>query len=113
MLQQIIKHFAHADSPLSHIATAKKPHTSSSRQSQPKPQSTTPEARTTELIQRLKPFHLTKSEVLNIANHRPRNETVLDVLVEEMEERFSTEQQGEVLGIVREVYDLPDVMVEG
>lgn len=66
-------------------------------------------AKTAELIQHLKPFNLTKSEVLMLANHRPRNETVLEPLIEEVEERFSAEQQEEVLRIVSEVYGLPDV----
>jgi len=48
-----------------------------------------------------------------LANHRPRNETVLEALIEEAESRLSPEQQSEVLEVVKEVYGLPDEVDEG
>ena len=68
------------------------------------------------LVLRLKPYRLTKSEVLMLSNHRPRSEQVLEVLVEEANIRFSAEQQSEMVGIVREVFGLGDAeeeMAEG
>lgn len=55
-------------------------------------------------------FELTRrrSELLMLTNHRPRNESVLDVLIEECETRFDADQQAEILKVVREVYKLPD-----
>lgn len=59
-----------------------------------------------ELVRRLKPYRLTKSEVLMLSNHRPRSEQVLEVLVEEAGIRFSGEQLTEIVGIVEEAFGL-------
>lgn len=58
------------------------------------------------LVRRLKPYRLTKSEVLMLSNHRPRSEQVLEVLVEEANIRFSAEQLTEIVGVVGEVFGL-------
>lgn len=45
---------------------------------------------------------MTKSEVLMICNLRPGEQTLLDCVVEECDERFSSQQQEEILGVVRD-----------
>lgn len=50
----------------------------------------------------LEPYGLTKSEVLMTCNLRPGEQTLLDCVVEECDERFSSEQQEEILRIVRD-----------
>ena len=53
-------------------------------------------------MQGLEPYGLTKSEILMICNLRPGEQTLLDCVVEECDERFSSEQQEEILRIVRD-----------
>ncbi|MCJ1473724.1 hypothetical protein MMC13_002375 [Lambiella insularis] len=60
-------------------------------------------AATRTLLQRLKPYHLTKAETLMVLNLRPRDLGLLDCVVEECDERFSEEQQEAILRIVGEV----------
>ena len=47
-----------------------------------------------------------------IANHRPRNEQVLEVCVEEFGQRFDETRQAEIVSVIREVYGLEEVMEE-
>ncbi len=53
-------------------------------------------------MQGLEPYGLTKSEILMICNLRPGEQTLLDCVVEECDERFSSEQQEGILRIVRD-----------
>ncbi|CAF9934916.1 MAG: hypothetical protein ALECFALPRED_006177 [Alectoria fallacina] len=55
------------------------------------------------LITGLQPYNLTKSEVLMIVNLRPESLGLLDCVVEECDERFTTEQQDEIVRIVGHV----------
>ncbi len=70
-------------------------------------------------MQGLEPYGLTKSEILMICNLRPGEQTLLDCVVEECDERFSSEQQEEILRIVRDALgikneeDAVGVAVEG
>ncbi|KAF3081729.1 hypothetical protein TWF569_010946 [Orbilia oligospora] len=61
----------------------------------------TPEA-TTKLVEDLakSPLQFEKIEVLMILNHLPKNETELDVLIEELESRLSEEQITKVLDTI-------------
>ena len=61
----------------------------------------------------LEPFNLTKSELLVILNTRPQDQSLLDCVVEECDERFSTEQQDEILRIVRDVLGGDEEQGEG
>ncbi|RVD89985.1 uncharacterized protein DFL_000969 [Arthrobotrys flagrans] len=47
------------------------------------------------------PLQFEKIEVLMMLNHLPKNETELDVLIEELESRLSEEQIAEVLDTIR------------
>ncbi|KAK6507351.1 hypothetical protein TWF481_005788 [Arthrobotrys musiformis] len=62
----------------------------------------TPDA-TTKLVEELAklPLQFEKIEVLMMLNHLPKNETELDVLIEELESRLSEEQISEVLNIIQ------------
>ncbi|KAK6343203.1 hypothetical protein TWF730_010803 [Orbilia blumenaviensis] len=64
--------------------------------------SQTPEA-TMKLVEDLakSPLQFEKIEVLMMLNHLPKNETELDVLIEELESRLSEEQIAEVLSIIQ------------
>lgn len=55
------------------------------------------------LVTGLQPYKLTKSEVLMIVNLRPENLGLLDCVVEECDERFSSEQQDEIVKIIGDV----------
>ena len=55
------------------------------------------------LIDKLEPYELSKAEVLMISNLRPTTSVLLDVIVEECDERFSEEQQEGILGVIRDV----------
>lgn len=75
-----------------------------------------------EMLRRLQPYSLTKydpfvtlgctplmrnrSELLMIVNHRPKDEAVLETLIEEIDTRLSAAQQREVIDIVADVYGL-------
>ncbi len=54
-------------------------------------------------MQALKPYGLTKSEVLMILNLRPEELGLLDAVVEECDGRFSGEEQEEMVRVVGEV----------
>ncbi|MCJ1305089.1 hypothetical protein MMC08_007903 [Hypocenomyce scalaris] len=55
------------------------------------------------LLTRLKPYDLTKAELLMILNLRPMDMGLLDCVIEECDMRFSAEEQEEILGVVGEV----------
>lgn len=55
------------------------------------------------LVAGLRPYDLTKSEVLMIANLRPEGLGLLDCVVEECDERFTAERQDEIVKIVGDV----------
>lgn len=56
-----------------------------------------------ELVHRLKRFSLEKSEVLMILNLRPSELGLLDCIIEECDERFSDEEQNDILSVVSTV----------
>lgn len=56
-----------------------------------------------QLLERLRPYDLTKAEVIMLFNHRPETIATLNTVVEDLEERFSTEDQEALIGIVVEV----------
>jgi len=60
-------------------------------------------------MQGLEPYGLTKSELLMICNLRPGEQTLLDCVVEECDERFPSVQQEEILRIVRDALGITDV----
>ncbi|XDG03441.1 hypothetical protein ABKA04_003056 [Annulohypoxylon sp. FPYF3050] len=55
------------------------------------------------VIKNLSPYELSKGECIMILNIRPTNVAVLNVIIENMEDRFSAEQQQEILDIVVEL----------
>ncbi|RMJ08628.1 hypothetical protein CDV36_011763 [Fusarium kuroshium] len=57
----------------------------------------------TQLLERLRPFNLAKSEVIMIINLRPSTPPVLGSALEDMYERFTAEQQEEMVTIIAEV----------
>ncbi|KAI9846666.1 MAG: hypothetical protein M1837_003721 [Sclerophora amabilis] len=60
------------------------------------------------LFTALQPFDLTKAELLMIINLRPSNLTILDTIIEEMDERFTEAEQEEILRLVGEVLGLDE-----
>lgn len=60
------------------------------------------------LLQKLKEFRLTKAEKLSILNNRPSNLIELEILIEENEERFSTETMNQLLEIIQMSQDDED-----
>lgn len=56
-----------------------------------------------QLLERLRPYDLTKAEVIMLFNHRPEAIATLNTVVEDLEERFSTEDQEALINIVVEV----------
>jgi len=66
------------------------------------------------LLTRLSKYNLTKSEVLMIFNLRPKDAMGLDVIVEEADDRFSEEEQEEILNAVGDVLGrVPEKSEEG
>ncbi|KJZ80188.1 hypothetical protein HIM_00038 [Hirsutella minnesotensis 3608] len=57
----------------------------------------------TQLLERLRPFELSKGEVVMILNLRPADVVALNTIIEEMVERFSDEQQQEMVDIIAQV----------
>lgn len=55
------------------------------------------------LIQKLHPYQITKGECIMILNLRPTNTPILNAVIEDMEDRFSAEQQQEILDIITEI----------
>jgi len=61
------------------------------------------EETTLQLVEQLAKFQLEKIEVLMVLNHLPKNETELDVLVEELESRLSDDKVAQALEIINQV----------
>lgn len=61
-----------------------------------------PEGSTLELVKGLHKYKLTKAETIMILNLKPRDAITLDILVEELDDRFpdTGSQQGEILDVV-------------
>lgn len=55
------------------------------------------------LVELLQPYQLTKGETLMIINLRPLDLTLLDCIIEECDERFTSKQQEGILRIVGDV----------
>ncbi|KAI9696013.1 MAG: hypothetical protein M1836_005844 [Candelina mexicana] len=55
------------------------------------------------LFEALQPYELTKAELLMFLNLRPHSTSVLDVVIEENDQRFSEETQKDILRIVADV----------
>ena len=64
-------------------------------------------------MQRLKPYDLTKGELLMVLNLRPSDLGFLDCVVEECDERFTGEQQQEIIGVIAEVLGEPEEVRRG
>lgn len=60
------------------------------------------------LLERLRPYNLTKAEVVMIMNIRPATQSALNTVIEQMEERYGDEQQAEMVEIIGEVLGRPD-----
>ena len=60
-------------------------------------------ARTQLLLQRLEPYRLSMAELVMILNLRPLVPSFLDAVIEEFDQRFSAEQQTEILEIIEDV----------
>ncbi|KAI0513119.1 HRDC-like protein [Xylaria bambusicola] len=56
-----------------------------------------------ELLKRLKPYNISKGECIMILNLRPTGTVVLNAVLEDMEGRFTDEQQEEIVNIILEV----------
>ncbi|KAI1101773.1 RNA polymerase Rpb4-domain-containing protein [Jackrogersella minutella] len=56
-----------------------------------------------ELIKKLYGYDISKGECIMILNIRPNNIAVLNAVVEDMEIRFSAEQQQDILDIIAEI----------
>ncbi|KAL7810973.1 RNA polymerase Rpb4 domain-containing protein [Trichoderma aethiopicum] len=76
-------------------------------QSHPNPLSQKPSTYTPDcisrLLERLSPYELSKGEVVMILNLRPASVAALNTVIEEMAERFSDEQQEEMVAIISDV----------
>ncbi|KAK3304332.1 RNA polymerase Rpb4-domain-containing protein [Chaetomium strumarium] len=59
------------------------------------------------------PSELTKGEVLSILNLRPDNSAVLSTAIEDMEERFTEEEQQMIVAIIGEVLGRDEPEEEG
>lgn len=55
------------------------------------------------LLERLRPYDLSKGEVVMILNLRPASVAALNTVVEDMPERFTDEQQEELVAIIAEI----------
>ncbi|EFZ01385.1 hypothetical protein MHUMG1_02413 [Metarhizium humberi] len=67
-----------------------------------KPLTYTPEA-IAQIIEKLSPYELSKGEMVMILNLRPASIAALNTVIEDMTERYSDEQQEEMVGIVADV----------
>ncbi|KAL7787779.1 RNA polymerase Rpb4 domain-containing protein [Trichoderma ceciliae] len=56
-----------------------------------------------QLLERLGPYELSKGEAVMILNLRPASVAALNTVIEEMGERFSDEQQEEIVAIIFQV----------
>jgi hypothetical protein len=60
------------------------------------------------LLGRLRPYSLTKAEVIMILNHRPTSVSMLNTLVEELEDRFPDHaDQRAMVAAIRDVLGVP------
>ncbi|CAD6442212.1 34a7413f-76c0-498e-bef9-158266d19e0a [Sclerotinia trifoliorum] len=61
------------------------------------------------LLEQLRPYDLTKAEILMIINHRPTSMENLNIIIEELELRFPDEnEQWAIIDIVKEVLGAQD-----
>ncbi|KFY27162.1 hypothetical protein V491_01002 [Pseudogymnoascus sp. VKM F-3775] len=63
------------------------------------------------LLERLRPYDLTKAEIIMIMNNRPMSPAVLNILIQEFDDRFYEDVDGirdDILNIVAEVLGTPD-----
>ena len=66
------------------------------------------------LMERIRPYDLTKAEMLMIINHRPTSLNALTYIVEELELRYPDPAvHEEMLAIIAEVLGTPDEEAEG
>ncbi|RCI14469.1 hypothetical protein L249_6103 [Ophiocordyceps polyrhachis-furcata BCC 54312] len=56
-----------------------------------------------QLLERLRPYDLSKGEVIMMFNHRPPDVAHLNTLVEDMSDRFTAEQQQEIVDAVADI----------
>lgn len=56
-----------------------------------------------ELIEKLQPYDLSKGEVVMILNLRPATTAALNTVLEDMTDRYTDEQQEEMVAIIAEV----------
>ncbi|KAG5970110.1 hypothetical protein E4U58_000692 [Claviceps cyperi] len=64
-----------------------------------------------ELLEKLRPYELSKGEVVMVLNLRPASVAGLNTIIEDMSERFSEEQQEDMVNIVAQVlgrFDVPE-----
>ncbi len=52
------------------------------------------------LFAALRPYDLTKAEMIMLLNLRPNTVALLDVIIEELDARFSEEQQAEIMQLL-------------
>jgi hypothetical protein len=55
------------------------------------------------LVEKLRPYGLTKTEMIMIINLRPNNAAALNACIEEIMERFNEDQQSEILDVIAQV----------
>jgi len=66
-----------------------------------------------ELLEKLREFKFTKAEIIMIMNIRPTKPENLNTIIEEMEDRFpSDEQQMRIVSLIAEVLGMPDGKAE-
>ncbi|KAG5944789.1 hypothetical protein E4U59_006882 [Claviceps monticola] len=64
-----------------------------------------------QLLEKLRPYELSKGEVVMLLNLRPASVAGLNTIIEDMSERFSEEQQEDMVNIVTQVlgrFDVPE-----
>lgn len=80
--------------------------------SKPNPLSQKPVTYTAEcvssLVQQLRPYDLSKGEVVMILNLRPSSVVALNTVLEDMSERYTEEQQEEMVQIILDVLGQPE-----
>ncbi|KAI9790546.1 MAG: hypothetical protein M1816_005053 [Peltula sp. TS41687] len=62
-----------------------------------------------DLFNALRPYNLTKAELLMILNLRPQNVGVLDTIIEEMDDRFKHGEEEEILRLIGDVLGRDEV----
>ncbi|KAI2642365.1 HRDC-like protein [Xylaria nigripes] len=66
------------------------------------------------LLKRLQPYNITRGECIMVMNMRPTTTAALNAVLEDMGERFSEQQQEEIINIVIEVLgEFPPAAEEG